>query len=172
MVLATAPPAVAPSFGCLMDRHQGEIYAYLFRMVRHEADAQDLLQETFLRAWRAYGRLTPEANHRAWLYRIATNAALNALRRRKRESTGMEAHLLAVPDGAGEGEIRRVDLLGAVEDALQSLPPKQRAALIARKFQGLCYEEIALAIGSTPDGARANVYQALRRIKAVLGREE
>jgi RNA polymerase sigma-70 factor (ECF subfamily) len=168
---AIAPPAGRAVFAELVERYEREIYAFLFRMVRHEADAQDLLQETFLRALRAYPRLDDGANHRAWLYRIATNTALNHLRQRGRESTGMEDQLLNMSSGQEEAEMRHMDLVSAVTQALQALPPKQRAALIQRKFHDLCYEAIAANIGSTPDAARANVYQALRKIKTALGRE-
>jgi RNA polymerase sigma-70 factor (ECF subfamily) len=158
----------AASFTLLAERRRPEILAYLVRMLGNRDDAEDACQETFLRAHAAFGRLTPDANARAWLYRIATNTALNLARGRARRT----ARLVATdPDTlAGAPAEDRADLR-AVGRAVTGLPPRQRAALMLRCFQGLDYAEIAASVGGSTDTARANVYQAVRKLRAALGRE-
>src|SRR5262249_32896034 len=157
------------SLADLAERHRPELLAYLVRFLGDEQDAQDVCQETFLRAQGAFARLRPDSNARAWLYRIATRSALNVVRRRSR----MIARRADVdPDGlpalaATSGE-RRVQVV-AVATAVGGLPPRQRAALMLRQFHGLAYAEIAATLGGNEAAARANVYQAIKKLRAALG---
>jgi len=158
------------TFETLAEKHQPELLAYLRRLVGDAHDAEDICQETLLRAYRAYGRLPAEANHRAWLYKIATNTAFNWLKRHKRESertVDLDLEILAA-DSALEQRPEERDDLRAVAQALRTLPPKQRAALMQRQFQGLEYAEIAGTLGCSETAARANVYQALKKLRAAL----
>ncbi len=157
------------TFELLVQRHRGEIAAYLRRLMGSQSDAEDVAQDTWLRAHRAFGRLPPDANARAWLYRIATNRALTALRRRRGAARrAVELEVDALP-------ARGTDLGGglalrAVARAVGTLPAKQRAALVARRFHGLDYDEIGASLGCSPAAARANVYQALRKLRDLLER--
>lgn len=158
-------------FEALVEEHSGEIFAYLWRLTQDEADAQDCLQETYIRAYRAYDRLDARANRRAWLYRIATNVALTHLKRRNRESArtaALDPGLMAADPTPGEAAIRR-EILAAVAAAVERLPAQQRAALILRKYQGLNYTEIAETLGCSAEAARANVYQAMRKLRSEFG---
>lgn len=156
-------------FDRLLRRHQSEISAYLRRLMRDPRDAEDVAQDTWLRAHRAFPRLPPTANARAWLYRIATNRALTALKRRRtetRRASGVE--LDALPAHA-------VDLTGgltlrAVARALDRLPAKQRAALVARRFHDLGYDDIGASLGCSAEAARANVHHAVRKLRTWLER--
>jgi RNA polymerase sigma-70 factor (ECF subfamily) len=160
------PPA---SFADLAERYRPEILAYLVRVLRDRHDAQDTCQDTFLRAQRAFGRLAPDANSRAWLYRIATNSALNAARRRSRRAARTaEVDLDTLPDSVGSAPERR-EQLRAVARGVQALPPRQRSALMLRRFQGLGYAEVAASLGTSEAAARANVYQAIKKLRAMLG---
>lgn len=162
----------APPFDQLVDRHGPELFAYLFRMLRDGPEAEDCLQESFLRAFKAYSRLDGAANRRAWLYRIATNVALTHLKRRGREAArtvDLESERQGFVDGRDPGEIAsRNDLLSRVAAAVETLPHKQRAALVLRNYQQLSYDEVAATLGISPESARANVYQALRKLRAEL----
>ncbi len=152
----------------LVERHRPEILGYLTRMLGDEHEAQDACQEAFLRAHRAFGRLAAGSNSRAWLYRIATNCALNARRGRARKA----ARLVHVdPDTLPASPAPAVDRerLEAVARAVDMLPPRQRAALMLRQFQGLDYAEIAASLGGNEAAARANVYQAVKKLRASLG---
>jgi len=155
------------SFEQLLRRHRPEIGAYLRRLMGNESDAEDVGQDTWLRAHRAYGRLPPDANARAWLYRIATNRALTALRHRHRRTRAtVEVELDTLP--GRPGGLESAATLRAVARAVAALPPKQRAALVARRFHGLGYDEIAVTLGCSATAARANVYQAIRKLKERL----
>ena len=157
------------TFEALLDRYQTEILRYLVRMTGNRTDADDLFQETFVRAFRAFDRLRANSNHRAWLYRIATNTCLNHRRanRRRGEVAILDAPREPLHTGQGTGatpvsvlEFRRV---------LRRLSPRQRAAFVQRNLQGLSYAHIAKALACTPATARAHVYQAARRLKRELG---
>jgi RNA polymerase sigma-70 factor, ECF subfamily len=151
----------------LVERHRPAILAYLTRMLGDEHDAQDACQEAFLRAHRAFGRLAPGSNSRAWLYRIATNCALNTARHRaRRRARTADVDPDTLPAGAWHGERER---LRAVARAVEALPARQRAALMMRQFQDLGYAEIAASLGGSEGAARANVYQAVKKLRASLG---
>lgn len=153
----------------LLAQYGIELTRHIRRIVRDDDAAQDLLQETLLRAHRALTRLGPGANVRAWLYRIATNTSLNHLRSRVRERRALERHareadgaLSSDTDGRTEQtERRRVALWTAVA----GLPERQRQALTLRIADELDYEEIARRLGGTAKAARANVYQATKKLR-------
>mgnify|MGYP005849438343 CR=1 FL=1 len=162
-------------FEALIDSYHDELFAYLWRLLRDAADAEDAAQETFLRAYRAFARLRPGSNHRAWLYKIATNCAYTALKRRRQRanhSTPLldEAH---PDDGPRPDELAvAAEGVAVVRRAVEALPAKQRAAVVMRHVQGLDYTEIAEALACSEDSARANAYQGIRRLRQTLGREE
>lgn len=153
----------------LLAQYGIELARHIRRIVHDDDAAEDLLQETLLRAHRALTRLGPGANVRAWLYRIATNTSLNHLRSRARERRALERHAREKDpahhpdtDGtAGEMERRRV----ALWDAVAALPERQRHAITLRVADELEYEEIARRLGCTAEAARANVYQATKRLR-------
>jgi RNA polymerase sigma factor (sigma-70 family) len=149
------------------DRYGKEIHAYLWRMLGDPQDAEDGLQETFLRALRARSR-GPILEPRAWLYTVAGNVARTQLRRRRRE-WGLRVPVdveSSAPDGVAEK-----DRLEAVRRVVESLPPKQRQALLLRRYQGLGYEDIARVLDGSPQAARANVYQAVLKLKKAFPEE-
>jgi len=156
------------AFDQLVERHRPELLAYLVRLLDDAQDAEDACQDAWLHAYRAFHRLKPGSNVRAWLYKIATNTALNALKRRRRSAT----HLADVEDmdrlSATPVSFERRDQMQAVAHAVEALPRKQRAALMMRQFQNLGYAEIAAALGGSEESARANVYQAMRKLRAIL----
>ncbi len=157
-----------PDFDTLVTAHSAALHAYLWRLLRDPADAEDCLQETFLRAYRAFDRAAGHPDPRAWLYRIATNVARTAHKRRARaaaRSAPLDPELAAAPGlGPAEQADRRA-LLAAVASAVEALPHQQRAALMLRRYQDLSYAEVAAALNCSEAAARANVYQALRRVR-------
>lgn len=168
-------------FEDLIEAHHDEIHRYLWRWALTsigsdpEADAQDLTQETFLRAFKAFDRLRPGSNHRAWLYKIATNCARSAWRRSGRFPNAPEAAIDTLPGSlASTPEQRMVDrgrdLI--LRQALAELPVKQQAAVTLRHLQGLDYQAIAVALDCSEDSARANVYQGLKKLRQSLARRE
>jgi RNA polymerase sigma-70 factor (ECF subfamily) len=160
-----------PSFDDVLARHQTEIYRFAIHLTRNPTDADDLYQETLLKAYRAFDRLDGEANHRAWLYKIATNAFLSDRRKRGREAFLADGQAEAIPatprDDAARLDAR--DLLAEVEAFVAALPPKQRVALVARKYHDLSYAEIAATLRCSEPAARAGVHEALRKLRDRFG---
>lgn len=159
------------TFDDLLERHQREIYRFSLQLTRNRADADDLYQETLIKAYRAFDRLDGDANHRAWLFRIATNTFLSSRRRVKREDPlddTLESVLPADPvDHVAELEAR--DLLMEVQRFVESLPDKQRIALILRKYHEMGYSDIAANLKCSEAAARANVHEALRKLRDCFG---
>jgi len=156
------------SFDQLVERHRSEILAYLMRLLGDTHDAEDACQDTLLAAYRAFERLAPDSNARAWLYKIATNTAFNALKRRKRKATHIMDIDLDRLSADSAPALEQREQLRAIAQAVEALPPKQRAALMLRQFQGLRYAEIAASLGCSEASARANVYQAIKKLREVL----
>ena len=154
-----------PPFEEIVRCHEREIMRFILRTTRDREDALDLFQETWLRAYRAYARLDDPDGIRPWLFRIATNLCLNRARDRARRTSVVfdgelaEAHEHGTSHGAHDGLI---DLKAAIG----RLPRKQRAAIMMRKFAGLEYPEIASALGCSLEAVRADVYQAMKKIRA------
>jgi RNA polymerase sigma-70 factor (ECF subfamily) len=152
-------------FETLVDEHSREIFAYLWRMLRDPQDAEDALQETFLRAFRGFPRLEDDSNLRAWLYKIATNVAFTQLKKRKRLASRTTDLTEFTPIAASDNLEQR-DLLAVVLQAVEKLPYKQHASVMLRNYQGFSYEEIGQVLDCSPEAARANVYQAIKKLRS------
>jgi len=170
-----------PSFVEVITQHQKAIYGYLLSFTRNPHDAQDLFQDTFLRAYRAYAALPIDANLRAWLMRIAVNLSKNYVRARQRQSRVLvdggelqsaddSGQSQAIPDTENTMISRQTAqiLLASIE----LLPFRQRTALVQRQFEGLDYQAIAANLGCSQESARAHVYQALRKLRLSLERAD
>lgn len=163
--------ALPPPFEEAVSRHEREIMRFLLRMTHDREDALDLFQETWLRAYRAYPQLDSEAGLRPWLYRIASNLCRNRARDQARRARLISNGATADP-ASGEHVSA-----GAIADghaatlnlkrAIARLPHKQGQALMMRKFAGLEYDEIGAALDCSPESARANVYQALKKLETI-----
>lgn len=168
------PASTERHIAFLLAKHGEELARHIRRIVQDDDTAQDLLQDTMIRAHAALPRLRAGANTRAWLYRIATNASLNHLRSRARERAALRRHAAELepsPGADGDGlhdaaDEQRVALWAQVA----RLPERQRLALTLRIADELDYEAIARRLGGTAATARANVYQATRKLR-LKGRE-
>jgi RNA polymerase sigma-70 factor (ECF subfamily) len=158
-------------FETILEAHHAEIYRYLLRITARAAEAEDLSQETFLRAYRAYRALAPDANVRAWLFTIATNLTRNHFRAERRRTL---AHATvratrAETDGAGpEGETVFNETRARLDAVVAGLPLKQRLAFVLRKIHELDYDAIARSLDCSSESARAHVFQALKKIRREL----
>lgn len=164
-----------PRFETLIERYHDEIYRYLWRLLDGSggaADAEDLTQEVFMRAYRAFVRLKPDSNVRAWLYKIATNCAYTFLKRNRHQAQliPLDDKTQSVADDAPSHHDQLVlqESVEMLRQAVGDLPPKQQAALVMRYIQELGYAEIAAVMGCSEEAARANVYQAIHRLRRDL----
>jgi RNA polymerase sigma-70 factor, ECF subfamily len=172
-----------PRFEDAIEAHHDEIYRYLWRLLdsagRSDAasEAHDLTQDVFLRAYRAYERLAANSNVRAWLYKIATNCAMSTLKRDHQGARQVvpfeEENELLQDDGSERPDMQVLagEAIESVREAIQRLPDKQRAVVVMRYMHGVEYAEIAEILSCSEDSARANVYQALKRLRVVLAEE-
>ena len=165
---ASNAPLKHPEFEHLVETYGAEIYVYLWRLFDGSVeDAEDCLQDTYLKAFQAYYRLRPDSNYRAWLYKIATNSGLTSLKKKRRQTDFQEV-LDRNYASSLEKAIEQRNTLEQVARAVDALPEKQKSALILRKYQALSYEEIAAIIGGNESSARANVYQGLRKLRKMF----
>lgn len=156
----------------LFAKHQNEIYAYLYRMLRDPDLAADLTQDAFVKAYRAYDSLEKPENARAWLYQIAHRVALDDLRRKRivrfvplvgeARSTAPSAEHL-VMDARLSGELQR---------ALEKIPERQRAALLLAELHDLTGLELAAALGVSHVAARALLTRARESLRQALAAEK
>ena len=161
------------AFDALFRRWAAPLLRYLNRMVRDMAAAEELVQEVFLRVHRSRERYSPEARFSTWLYRIATNVALNELRRPRHRAVHYSA------DAEGAAPIQSVEVapdevvharrLGEkVAAELERLPDKQRAALWLAAVEGLSYAEVARALEVSEKAVKALVHRARAALVAKM----
>lgn len=152
------------AFETLFRGHQKEVYGWIVRIVRDSGIAEDLTVETFWRIHQARARFRPDGNFPAWARRIATNAALDHLRRARRE-TELPENLLAEarPDPAVRNETR-----DQIRDAFTSLPAKYRLVATLALIEEESYENIAHAAGISVALVKVRVFRAVRMLRKRL----
>jgi len=146
------------AFEELVRRYQTSIYRVALRMLGSPADAQDAVQETFVRAWRALPRFRHDSAISTWLYRIVTRRALDRIASRRSTGTLNEVEVEAGPDPAQAAEHQ--ERLRAIRRAMARLPPDQRAALVLREFEGLSYQEVAQVLGASVPAIKTRIHRA------------
>jgi RNA polymerase sigma factor (sigma-70 family) len=152
------------AFESLFRQHQREVYAWIVRIVRDSAIAEDLTVEAFWRIYRSRARFKPSGSFPAWARRIATNAALDHLRRNRRE-TELPADLPAAarPDSAVQHDLRR-----KIQQAFQQLPAKYRLLATLALVEDEPYNHIAAATGLSANLVKIRVFRAVRMLRKTL----
>jgi len=146
-----------PPFQAFLDAQRETVFRYLVAMIGPD-DAEDVFQETFISALRAYPRLRPDSNLRAWALTIANRKAIDAIRARKRRALPVaDLPELAVRDGRPDDH----DVWAAARD----LPASQREALLYRFAADLPYTDVAAALGTSEEAARQRVSEGIRRLR-------
>jgi len=167
----------AESFDILLRRYRMPLVSFLVRMVRDQALAEDLAQEVFLRVYQSRHRYQPEARFTTWLYRIATNLALNAIRDRKpvaapieSEEGERESETARLPDGrpTAEQQMMESDRARIIREALGQLPENQRAAVILHKYQNVDYRQISKILGVSESAVKSLLFRAYESLRARL----
>lgn len=152
------------AFAELIARHFDRVYRIAWRVLGGPADAEDIAQEAFLKAWTAPGQIRDGRAIGAWLARVATNLALDRLRRRRPESPA-ELPELVDPNAAADRGARRAALEAEVARAVAALPDRQRAALVLVHFEGLGNLEAAAALGVSVEAVESLLARARRSLK-------
>jgi RNA polymerase sigma-70 factor, ECF subfamily len=168
------------SFELLLRRHRAPLVSYLVRMVQDRALAEDLGQEVFLRVYQARQRYQPEARFTTWLYRIATNLALNAIRDRRTEAVaadpmegeepGNGSQLDRVPDSrpTAEQQLAESDRQRLIRQAIEALPENQRAAVILHKYHEVDYRQIAKVLKVSEGAVKSLLFRAYESLRLRL----
>jgi len=160
------------AFDLIVARHQKSVYQICFRFAGNHADASDLSQETFLRAWRGLRSFRRQAALGTWLHRIAVNASLNRVSSRPPAAENVDD--LRLPDDRTETPadgVIRGQRAASVRRAIAALPDRQRATVILRVYHELPHHEIAAILGSSVGSVKANFFHALRNLRRLLGEQ-
>lgn len=163
-----ALPGAMTDFETFYRRHEREIFGYLWRMTRDEQTANDLTQEVFFRAWQQYEKVGVYDRPEAWLFRVATNLALNE--QRHQQVAGPAAPLLGHERASGDHAAALVER-AALRDALDHLPVRQRAAFILREAYGHTSDEIAELLGVSRAAAKMTLSRARESLRTLYLKE-
>jgi RNA polymerase sigma-70 factor (ECF subfamily) len=169
------------SFELLLRKYRAPLVNFLYRMVRDMASAEDLAQEVFLRVYRARKDYTASAKFTTWMFRIATNLALNS--RRDGRYRQMEISIDQSADAQGEEhanfevadrqpsvehELIARDRAALIRDAVEALPEKQRAAVLLHKYQEMDYDEIAAVLQCSESALKSLLFRAYETLRIEL----
>lgn len=166
MLPATDSRIPSPGIEMLYEEYQRALVAYLTRLVSDREAAEDLCQETFIKALRSWSQRDPAASVGAWLYRIATNTAYDYLRRRRRIRFMPLIDIEPPPNGNHSME-SRLDEGEPVLRALEQLPPMYRLPLVLHSCEGRSTQEIADTLGVSNSAVKTRLFRARERFREV-----
>lgn len=166
------------AFEVLFHRHQHKVASLISRYVRDRDEVADLVQEVFIKAYRALPRFRGDSAFYTWIFRIAVNTAKNYIASRGRRASEMKVDLddaefidggEALKDADNpEGELARDQLKKVIDEAIAALPPDLRSAVTLREFDGLSYEQIADIMDCPVGTVRSRIFRAREAIDARL----
>lgn len=165
------------AFQALVERHSRAVFRLALRMTGNAQDAEDVVQETFLKAYRQLGRFESRANFGTWLHRIAVNCSIDLIRARRHREDGHDVDDLdqlapAGGHGTATPSPERLALSTEVNDriaaAMGSLSRLERAAFVLRHFEGHSIEDISRALGLKTNAAKHSIFRAVRKMRLAL----
>ena len=157
------------AFDTLVRRHQRGVWRVVRRYLRNDADASDVTQQAFVRAFRSLDKFRGEASVRTWLYRIGINLALNHLRDHAREQPAEIADDALTAPAVGVTELIATERGLRLRAAVAQLPPKQKLVLELRVFDDLAFREVAVLAGCTENAAKVSFHYAVKKLRELLG---
>ncbi len=157
------------AFDALVHRHQRGVWRVVRRYLRNAADADDVTQQAFVRAFRSLDRFRGEASVRTWLYRIGINLALNHLRDHAREQPSEIADDALSSSAVGTTALEVSERGAQLRGAVATLPPKQRLVLELRVFEDLSFREVAALADCTENAAKVSFHYAVKKLRELLG---
>ena len=162
------------AFRVLVERHSRSIYRLAYRMTGSAVDAEDVVQDTFVRAYRQLAKFEARSNFGTWLYRIGFNCAIDHLRSRPQRESAKTTDVLDRIAPAATGPTTE-DLVFAgqigdrVQEALNELSEQERAAFLMRHYQGCSIEEICAALDLRTNAAKHSIFRAVKKMRVALG---
>ena len=174
-VLARAREGDCDAFRALVERHSHGAFRVAFRLTGNEQDAEDVVQESFLKAYRQLGRFESRSNFGTWFHRIVVNCSMDLLRarqaRRERGQVEDAEQVMQRLPAAGPGPehmARGEEIRRRVEASLAGLSPLERAAFTLRHYEGRSIEEIGSTLGLRTGAAKHSVFRAVRKLREAL----
>jgi len=177
VAVALAQAGDSDAFQALVERHSRAIFRLAYRMTSNEQDAEDVVQETFLRAYKRLRQFESRAHFGTWLHRIAANCALDCLRSRQRHDAGRESidtvcgdgpQPLPAPDPLPDRVLFGAEVQQQIDGVLAGLSPKEKAAFVLRHFEGMSIEEISRTMGLRSEAAKNNIFRAVKKLRKAL----
>ncbi|HXX62581.1 MAG TPA: RNA polymerase sigma factor [Bacteroidota bacterium] len=162
------------AFTELMRRYQQRVYWVARRIVGSHDEADDVVQEAFVKAYLALGDFRGDSSFFTWLYRITVNLSLNAVRKRQVMNYLHESELLSriLPSSDDPGrDVEQQETESALERAVARLPEKQKAVFVMRYYDEMTYEEIGRVLKTSVGGLKANYFHALRKVQEYMRNE-
>ncbi|MGH9369914.1 MAG: RNA polymerase sigma factor [Vicinamibacterales bacterium] len=175
--VALARDGDGEAFRALVERHSRAVYGLAHRMTGNPVDAEDVVQETFLRAYRQLSRFESRSNFGTWVHRIAVNCSIDLIRSRPRreashDASDLEQFLAAEAADAGRPSPERLTLSAEVQqrisDAMSGLSPMERAAFMLRHLEGQSIDEISRALGLKTNATKHSIFRAVRKMRGAL----
>jgi RNA polymerase sigma-70 factor (ECF subfamily) len=172
-VLAGDPDA----FRVVVERHSRSLFRLAYRMTGNEQDAEEVVQETFLRVYRRLNKFESRSSFSTWLYRIAVNCSLDCSRKRRQHDERQLVPNPELPDpleslpSTGPSADRLVmssEVRKKVEATLNELTEKEKAAFVLRHYEGMSIEEVARAMGLRANAAKNNIFRAVQKLRRAL----
>jgi RNA polymerase sigma-70 factor (ECF subfamily) len=174
-VLARARQGDSEAFRALVERHSRSVFHLAYRMTGNEQDAEDVVQESFLRAYKQLGRFESRANFGTWLYRIVANCSVDLMRAKQARHDQVRGDSLDdaadLPAGDLPGPERlaqSAEIERRVRAALADLSPLERAAFTLRHYEGRSIDEISRTLGLGTSAAKHSVFRAVKKLRVVL----
>jgi RNA polymerase sigma-70 factor (ECF subfamily) len=174
-VLARARQGDEEAFRMLVEQHSRSVFRLAYRMTGNEQDAEDVVQESFLRAYKQLGRFESRANFGTWLYRITANCCVDLMRSRQarhdqsRGESLESVETLSAGDGPDPERLAEsAEIEHRVQAAIGDLSPLERAAFTLRHYEGRSIDEISATLGLGTSAAKHSVFRAVKKLRASL----
>jgi RNA polymerase sigma-70 factor (ECF subfamily) len=159
------------AFGELLQRYRQPIFRFVWRLLDNAADADEVAQETFVRAWQHLAEFDPRQKFSTWLFALARNAAIDRLRWRKRHPTETLAPDAPLPAATSvTAEVQNRELSDQIAAAVQALPEDQRTALVLAEYEGLSHAEIGAVMHCSAKSVESRLYRARQFLRGRLER--
>lgn len=168
------------AFNELVTRYRGKIYAMIFNMVHNDADAWDLAQDGFLKAWKSIAKFRGQSSFYTWIYRIAMNVTIDSMRKKRVQSgtefddeiglKDIEPGSSTTPKGDAlpHQKMQHAEIRARIDAAIERLSPEHRAVILMREIDGLEYAEIAEALGCSMGTVMSRLFYARKKLQGML----